>query len=373
MDPELLGGTLEQGPAGEIWVRRYAGPAGSKIRPVIVEKLSAYSFEDQKILKQLYQRRSEMARDPDLSPADRQAALDIQDAKISAIPKQPPILREPEPKDKFEAMIFPGPNGQPYYFKANGDPAPLEVVDTQKEAESNYQQLLQTNIGKALDAREKLLSDPETAAQAGSEQQAIIAATFKTNAQTGRLQDAPGVPEQAVGLFQEIMTAVINANRGFWGAPGTRRPARKLTEKEWDATYDKYVKAAVEVKGISPAQAHAAFMSEWVNVFDEGMYKNVIPKPSDETRREALYAQDATLFQSDPEGGAVAASIAESTALADAKVQGGTVTLQAILAEVKSPGGAEVPQDDRQVIERMIAAGMTKSQIVQEMKDAGYE
>lgn len=153
-----LGGTLEPGPEGSIWLRRYTGPAESKIRPLILEKLSNYSPEDQKNIKQILQDRSRIAQSPDLSPADRQVALDLKDAQLSTIPKAPPILREPEPKEKADAMIFRLNDDREAYFDHQGNIKILEPDKTQQEEANAKRDFMLNHLKEAVAATRQATS-----------------------------------------------------------------------------------------------------------------------------------------------------------------------------------------------------------------------
>jgi hypothetical protein len=233
-----------------------------------------------------------MARSPDLSPADRQAALDLQDAKISAIPKQPPILREPEPQEQFESRFVTASDGTEGYIKANGDFSPFEKDKSEQELEKEKRAF----VGKTVAELTKIQEDEGSIGGETLDLQAMIGrATTTWDLMIGKTDPDENFIPELEPLWEGALSDLENA-----GA--------KVTEDDMLAMMQLYIEAAGR-GGISPVEARYDFLQHWQSELGgSGRYSSVVPKMSAKTEKLFRTAGSDTVTLNDPIAGPGAAA-----------------------------------------------------------------
>jgi len=68
-----------------------------------------YSAHDQRQIERMYEARSKVATNPDLTEEERQSFFDKIDADISRVPRLTPMMQEPSPQQMFEKTIVTDP------------------------------------------------------------------------------------------------------------------------------------------------------------------------------------------------------------------------------------------------------------------------
>jgi hypothetical protein len=278
-----LEGTLEPGPEGSIWLRRYTGPAESKIRPLILEKLSNYSPEDQKNIKQILQDRSRIAQSPDLSPADRQVALDLKDAQLSTIPKAPPILQEPDAQEQLETRNVKGPDGRDYYLDHQGNPKPYEVDNAEQEEQNARRDF----ILKRVEQRSK--------------EQADVAFTGDKVSTSVMAQEAASIWDTVNNPMREEDSFIQELQPLWLETMQLLDTGKKVSEQQMLDAMENYALQA-QARGVPAEDARNDFLQHWQSALGGGdQYSPIVPNISKRTQQVIRDTATDSVRRNDPD------------------------------------------------------------------------
>ena len=246
-----------------------------------------YSPFDQKKLERLYTSRSEFATDPELTDQERQGAFDAIDAKISAVPRISPMMKEPTAQQKYEASIVTDPvTGQRGIVGKDGKLNPLIDPKIQQAEQDAYN----TRYYKNLDALRKTNDDPLNLNQKREYPDLVDEARSMTDIEMGRTK---GRRDSNMPELDEAWTTTMSDLQ-----VDNKFADKRASEAQMLRAMDQYIAMAVD-RGARDIDAKADFLQRWQAAIGGGPHFNLVPKMSATTRNKAQVAMAGTIRQDD--------------------------------------------------------------------------
>jgi len=190
-----------------------------------------YTPFDRRKIEKLYDERSKIATDPELTEDERQSFLDDVDERISMVPPVSPQMKEPTAQEQFDASLVKAPDGTPGTFNPrDGKFSPLTPAGDDQQTQI---QDLAFKIFMAQDDEAKNIGIAETQAR-----RFII----------GReVNDIPGVFD---AVWNDMMSKLYEDN---WG---------KISREKMDEKLIEYRNMAMGM-GVPQQVATYDFMQKW--------------------------------------------------------------------------------------------------------------
>jgi len=333
---------ITQDIVGNYWNRIQRTAGG----PLIIERLrNEYTPADQRKIEKLYQVRSQVATDPELTEDERQNAFDRVDAEISRVPHIPPIMREPTPQQKFDASMVTAPDGTKGYVDKSGNFKPFEASKLAQEEEKEYRTYYGKQLAEMTKENEKESQSPSVIADR---------ARWMADLAFGRVRETPPNPELDL-LWQGTMTR-LDASQ--WG---------RADKKQTFAAMQEYIRLAMERKGLSEAEAKYDFMNRWAQASGGGQFCDLLPKMSGDEQRKHRYIGATTALENDP----VLGDFDETFNLTGLRRGEGRVTVEPDLPPELEAIFPNLDNEDKRAIRQKLDEGWTVTEVLTAIGKAG--
>jgi len=321
-----------------------------------------YSPRDQKNIEKLYQTRSEVSTNPELTPEERQQFMDKIDSAISRVPRLSPIMQEPTPQQKFEASIVTD--------QATG----LRGIFDLKTGKFNP--LVDP---KAAQAKEK-----ERIEMVSKEYNSIMAAAEK-NKESLDPDVAYRRAKNTVALFYgevpEITDQIDPQLIPIWRDEVDRSSWFKASNTNMLKARTNFIIEA-ERRGISSVQAGHTFMMLWQeaarNPDDE--FHKWVPAFGEKEQRQLSQVVTGRMQEGDPYAAQQQQPRAEKLGRADLRVGEGKVTVDGKTVSTMDakpvPPGMEtiwpnLDEETKTDVQRLLMSGKTVPEVLAKMKELG--
>ena len=321
-----------------------------------------YSPRDQKNIEKLYQTRSEVSTNPELTPEERQQFMDKIDSAISRVPRLSPIMQEPTPQQKFEASIVTDQaTGQRGIFdlktgKFNPLVDPKAVQTKEKERIEMVSKEYNSIMAAAEKNKESL--DPDVAYRRAKNTVALF------------YGEVPEITDQIDPQLIPIWRDEVD--RSSWFKASNTNMLKARTNFIIEA----------ERRGISSVQAGHTFMMLWQeaarNPDDE--FHKWVPAFGEKEQRQLSQVVTGRMQEGDPYAAQQQQPRAEKLGRADLRVGEGKVTVDGKTVSTMDakpvPPGMEtiwpnLDEETKTDVQRLLMSGKTVPEVLAKMKELG--